>query len=77
MRNERDICKKMRDTVQSKLNEMMGQNERIERELNTKRRILKEYDESKMIEIDQLEWKIDKQRGMIINLEMGLEDILS
>jgi hypothetical protein len=47
MRDERDIFKKMRDQVQSKFNEMMAKNERVERELNTKRRILEEYDENK------------------------------
>jgi hypothetical protein len=77
MRDERDIFKKMRDQVQSKFNEMMAKNERIERELNTKRRILEEYDEVKKGEIDLLNWKSEMQRNRITNLEMHVEDIRS
>jgi hypothetical protein len=77
MRDERDIFKKMRDQVQSKFNEMMAKNERIERELNTKRRILEEYDEVKKGEIDLLNWKAEMQRNRVTNLEMHVEDIRS
>jgi uncharacterized protein YigA (DUF484 family) len=77
MRDERDIFKKMRDQVQSKFNEMMAKNERVERELNTKRRILEEYDEVKKGEIDLLNWKAEMQRNRITNLEMHVEDIRS
>jgi hypothetical protein len=77
MRDERDIFKKMRDQVQSKFNEMMAKNERVERELNTKRRILEEYDENKKGEIDLLNWKAEMQRNRITNLEMHVEDVRS
>jgi hypothetical protein len=77
MRDERDIFKKMRDQVQSKFNEMMAKNERVERELNTKRRILEEYDEVKKGEIDLLNWKSEMQRNRITNLEMHVEDVRS
>jgi hypothetical protein len=77
MRDERDIFKKMRDQVQSKFNEMMAKNERVERELNTKRRILEEYDENKKGEIDLLNWKAEMQRNRVTNLEMHVEDIRS
>ena len=77
VRDERDIFKKMRDQVQSKFNEMMAKNERVERELNTKRRILEEYDEVKKGEIDLLNWKAEMQRNRVTNLEMHVEDIRS
>jgi hypothetical protein len=77
MRDERDIFKKMRDQVQSKFNEMMAKNERVERELNTKRRILEEYDENKKGEIDLLNWKAEMQRNRVTNLEMHVEDVRS
>jgi hypothetical protein len=63
--------------VQSKFNEMMAKNERVERELNTKRRILEEYDENKKGEIDLLNWKAEMQRNRVTNLEMHVEDIRS
>ncbi len=75
VRDERDIFKKMRDQVQSKFNEMMAKNERVERELNTKRRILEDYDEIKKGEIDLLNWKAEMQRTRITNLEMHVEDL--
>jgi hypothetical protein len=77
MRDERDIFKKMRDQVQSKFNEMMAKDERVERELNTKRRILEEYDEVKKGEIDLLNWKAEMQRNRVTNLEMHVEDVRS
>jgi archaellum component FlaC len=63
--------------VQSKFNEMMAKNERIERELNTKRKILEDYDEIKKGEIDLLNWKAEMQRNRITNLEMHVEDVAS
>jgi archaellum component FlaC len=63
--------------VQSKFNEMMAKNERVERELNTKRRILGDYDEVKKAEIDLLNWKAEMQRNRITNLEMHVEDVSS
>jgi archaellum component FlaC len=63
--------------VQSKFNEMMAKNERIERELNTKRKILEDYDEIKKGEIDLLNWKAEMQRNRITNLEMHVEDVTS
>lgn len=63
--------------MQAKFNEMMAHNERVERELNTKRRILAEYDEVKKGEIDLLQWKTEMQRTRITNLEMHVEDVMS
>ena len=63
--------------MQSKFNEMMAKNERIERELNTKRKILEDYDEIKKGEIDLLNWKAEMQRNRITNLEMHVEDVTS
>ena len=62
--------------MQSKFNEMMAKNERVERELNTKRKILSDYDEIKKGEIDLLVWKSDMQRSRITILEMQVEDIM-
>ena len=59
VRDERDIFRKVRDQIQAKLNELTAHNERIERELNTKRLILAEYDQVKKGEIELLQWKID------------------
>jgi archaellum component FlaC len=56
---------------------MMAKNERIERELNTKRKILEDYDEIKKGEIDLLNWKAEMQRNRITNLEMHVEDVTS
>lgn len=61
--------------MQNKFNEMMAKNERVERELNTKRRILEDYDEVKKGEIDLLKWKAEMQRSRITNLEMHVEDV--
>ena len=61
----------------TKYNELNANYERVERELNTKRKILLEYDKVKKGEIEMLEWKIEMQRDKIMHLEMNVEDVFS
>ncbi len=48
---ERDMYKAFREQVQHKYAEQFTINEKIERELNTKRKILDEFDAAKKVEI--------------------------
>jgi hypothetical protein len=61
----------------TKHNELTANYERVERELNTKRKILQGYDKVKKGEIEMLEWKIEMQRDKIMHLEMNVEDVFS
>lgn len=61
----------------TKYNELNANYERVERELNTKRKILLEYDKVKKGEIEMLEWKIEMQRDKIMHIEMNVEDVFS
>lgn len=61
----------------TKYNELNANYERVERELNTKRKILLEYDKVKKGEIEMLEWKIEMQRDKIMHMEMNVEDVFS
>ena len=61
----------------TKHNELTANYERVERELNTKRKILQGYDKVKKGEIEMLEWKIKMQRDKIMHLEMNVEDVFS
>ena len=54
MRDERDMFKKMRDQHLAKYAEILGVNEKLEREVATKRRILAEFEEMKKIEMSRL-----------------------
>lgn len=61
----------------TKYNELNANYERVERELNTKRKILLEYDKVKKGEIEMLEWKIEMKRDKIMHIEMNVEDVFS
>jgi hypothetical protein len=61
----------------TKHNELTANYERVERELNTKRKILQGYDKVKKGEIEMLEWKIEMQRDKIMHIEMNVEDVFS
>lgn len=61
LRDERDMFMRLRDEKQAKYTEVFGTNERLERELHSKRLVLAEFEDKKRAEFAKLKQVIDKQ----------------
>lgn len=77
VRDERDMFKRLRDQAQTKYTDMMGTNEKMERELCTKRQILHDFESVKHQEVTKLKDNIELQRMSIIHQSMHFEDLAS
>lgn len=71
------MFKKLRDQIQAKYSELMGEKERADRELHTKRAILGDFEDMRKQEVTQLKEAVLKKRVFIAQLQMAVEDLSS
>ncbi|CDW82298.1 UNKNOWN [Stylonychia lemnae] len=73
----RDAFKHDRDSMLVRVNEATMYIEKLERELNTKRKILEDYDAIKKVEVKELMVKVIAFEKLVPRLQMTIEDHVS
>ena len=61
-KDEKEMYLRLRDAVQTKYGEAMAESERIERELETKRKVLSEFEDNKKNEMVKYKKLIEEQK---------------